>query len=89
MAFQFKLDNPVAKIGWYVMVPLAALGIGYSILSQTCAGDAKPPVQEQVVDASVDAPDAGEAVVIADDAGVAPDAEAPDAAPPAAADPAN
>lgn len=38
MSFSFKLDNPAAKVGFLVMIPLAVLALFFSISSQTCGG---------------------------------------------------
>jgi hypothetical protein len=48
----FKIDNWPARIGMYVMVPIAFLLLCYSMLAQTCGSSVSTASKQ--VDAAVD-----------------------------------
>lgn len=70
MAFEFKMNNPGVKFGFYILLPVCLILLGYSIFAQSCSGSSKTPVaQEQVVDVP-DASAPAEVEVVAPDATV-------------------
>lgn len=45
MAFQFKLNNPGVKFGFFILLPIIIVLLAFSIVEQSCSGEVK--VQQQ------------------------------------------